>query len=107
MSRKIDDLLLKRGRLIERIAGQRTALRQDLVPVAQSLEAVDRGVAGIQAGLAYVHRHALAFSAAAGALLLFRGKSALRWSARAFSLWKSWRVVQVALSSLMNARAHR
>lgn len=73
MSRKIDDLLLKRGRLIERIAGQRTALRQDLVPVAQSLEAVDRGVAGIQAGLAYVHRHALAFSAAAGALLLFRG----------------------------------
>ena len=106
MSRKIDELLLKRGRLIERIAGQRAALRQDFVPVAQSLDTVDRGVAGIQAGLAYVHRHALAFSSAAGVLLLFRGKSALRWSARVFSLWKSWRVVQMVLSSLMNARAH-
>ena len=106
MSRKIDELLRKRGRLIERIAGQRAALRQDFVPVAQSLDTVDRGVAGIQAGLAYVHRHALAFSSAAGVLLLFRGKSALRWSARVFSLWKSWRVVQMALSSLMNARAH-
>ena len=106
MSRKIDELLLKRGRLIERIAGQRAALRQDFVPVAQSLDTVDRGVAGIQAGLAYVPRHALAFSSAAGVLLLFRGKSALRWSARVFSLWKSWRVVQMALSSLMNARAH-
>ncbi len=106
MSRKIDELLLKRGRLIERIAGQRAALRQDFVPVAQSLDTVDRGVAGIQAGLAYVHRHALAFSSAAEVLLLFRGKSALRWSARVFSLWKSWRVVQMALSSLMNARAH-
>ena len=100
MSRKIDDLLLKRGRLIERIAGQRAALRQDFVPVAQALGTVDRGVAGVQAGLTYVHRHALAFSAAAGALLLFRGKTALRWSARAFSLWKSWRIVQAALSSI-------
>ena len=106
MNRRLDDLLLQRGRLIERIAGQRAALRQDFVPVAQSLDTVDRGVAGIQAGLAYVHRHALAFSSAAGVLLLFRGKSALRWSARVFSLWKSWRVVQMALSSLMNARAH-
>ena len=86
MSRKVDELLLKRGRLIERIDGQRAALRQDFVPVAQSLATVDRGVAGVQAGLAYVHRHALAFSAIAGTFLLFRGKSTLRWSARAFSL---------------------
>ena len=106
MSRKIDELLLRRGRLIERIAGHRAALHQDFVPVVQALATVDRGVAGVQAGLAYVHRHSLAFSAVAGALLLFRGKSALRWSARAFSLWKSWRVVQAALSGLMNARAH-
>ena len=31
MNRQLDDLLLRRGRLIERIAGQREALRTELL----------------------------------------------------------------------------
>ena len=37
MNRTLDDLLLRRGRLIERIASQRETLRQDFVPVSQAL----------------------------------------------------------------------
>ena len=37
MNRRLDDLLLQRGRLIERIAGQREALHRDFEPVAVAL----------------------------------------------------------------------
>ena len=37
MNHPLDDLLLRRGRLIERIGGQRETLRQDFVPVSQAL----------------------------------------------------------------------
>ena len=100
MNRRLDDLLLQRGRLIERIAGQREALHRDFEPVAVALGKIDFAVAGIRSGVDYLRRHALAASAVAGAFMLFKGKAALRWAGRAFSLWKSWRVLQGTLFNL-------
>ncbi|MFT3962433.1 YqjK family protein [Propionivibrio sp.] len=100
MNRRLDDLLLQRGRLLERIAGQRDALRRDFAPLAAALGKIDVAVAGVRAGVNYLRRHALAASAVAGAFMLFKGKAALRWGARAFSLWKSWRVLQSTLLNL-------
>jgi hypothetical protein len=100
MSRRLDELLLRRGRLIERAAGQREALRRNSSPVAATLDKADFAVAGVRAGAEYLHRHALAASAAAGLLLIFKGKTTLRWAGRAFSLWKSWRALRRAFIDL-------
>jgi hypothetical protein len=93
MNRRLDDLLLRRGRLIERIAGQREAISRDFAPIGAALGKVDLAAAGVRSGLAYLHRHALAASALVGALLIFRGKGTWPWVKRAFSLWRSWRAL--------------
>jgi hypothetical protein len=97
MNRRLDDLLLRRGRLIERLAGQRAALRRDSAPVTLALGKIDSAIIGIRSGVDYLSRHALATSAVAGFFLIFKGKTTLRWVRRAFSLWKSWRAVQNAI----------
>jgi hypothetical protein len=97
MNRRIDELFLRQGRLIERIAGQREALRRNFEPVTAALGQVDYAVAGIRLGAEYCRRHALVASAVAGVFLIFKGKAALRWAGWAFSLWKSWRAVDGAL----------
>lgn len=100
MNRPLDDLLLRQGRLIERIAGQREALRRNCQPVATSLGKIDLAVAGVRSGIDYLGRHALVTSAVVGALLIFKGRTTLRWARRAFSLWKSWRAARNAFFSL-------
>jgi hypothetical protein len=100
MNRRPDDLLLQQGRLVERIAGQRAALRRDFEPVAAALDKVDFAVAGVRSGVEYCCRHALLTSALAGVFLIFRGKTALRWGRRAFSLWRSWRALRSAFFRL-------
>ena len=100
MSRRPDNLLLQQGRLIERIAGQRAALRRDFAPVGAALDKADFAVAGVRSGVAYFRQHMLLTSALAGAFLIFKGKTALRWGGRAYSLWKSWRAVQRAFFRL-------
>jgi hypothetical protein len=100
MNRRLDDLLLRRGRLIERIAGQREALCRDLGPVAVTLERVDLAVAYARSGVDYLRHHALASAAAVGFLLIFKGRATLRWAGRAYSLWKSWRAVRRVLFKL-------
>lgn len=97
MNRQLDDLLLQRGRLIERIASQRAALRNDFVPVSAVLDKADAAVSGVRSCVDYVRRHPVLVSAVAGTLLIFKGKTMLRWGGKAFSLWQSWRLVQDTL----------
>jgi hypothetical protein len=100
MTPRIDELFLRRGRLIERIAGQREALRRDFEPVTAALGKVDFAIAGVHLGTEYVRRHTLIVSAVAGVFLIFKGKAALRWAGWAFSLWKSWRALENTLLKL-------
>jgi hypothetical protein len=100
MSRRSDELLLRRGRLIERIAGQREALRRDAAPLTLALGRLDLVVDGVRIGAEYLRRHAVAASLIAGSLLLFKRRAAVRWAGRAFALWKSWRAVRNAFLSL-------
>jgi hypothetical protein len=100
MSRRFDDLLLRRGRLIERIAGQRKALRRDSEPIVQTLGKADSAIAGVRSGIAYLRHHMLATSAVVGVFLIFKGKTSLRWAGRAFSLWQSWRTLRNAFLNL-------
>ncbi|MDR3300529.1 MAG: YqjK-like family protein [Candidatus Accumulibacter sp.] len=97
MSRRFNDLLLRQGRLIERLAGQRAALRRDFKPVARALGRIDSAVIGLRSGADYLNHHALAASAVVGFFLIFKGRTTLRWARRTFLLWQSWRVAQNAI----------
>lgn len=103
MNHRLDELLLQRGRLIERIAGQRQVLRQDFVPVAAALGKVDSAVAGVHSLIETIRRHVVLTSVVVGTALIFKGKTVLRWAGRAFSAWKTWSMV---LGALLGAGGH-
>lgn len=100
MNRQLDDLLLRRGRLIERIAGQRAALRNDFVPVSAALGKADSAVAGVRSLVDTIRHHPVVTSVIAATVLIFKGKTVLRWARRGFSLWQTWRVVQGTIQEL-------
>jgi len=100
MNRQLDDLLLRRGRLIERIAGQREALRNDFVPVSAALGKADSAVAGVRSFVDTIRRHPVVTSVLAATVLIFKGKAVLRLAGRGFSLWQTWRWVQGTLQEL-------
>lgn len=81
------ELLLRRERLLMRSA----RLRQDLAQHAQALQAplalADRAWALAQ----YLRAHPAWPIGLTGAFLLLRPRGALRWSARLWWLWRTWR----------------
>ena len=77
MNRHLDELLLRRGRLIERIASQREVLQHELVPVGHALGKVDTAVAAVHSAAATVRRHPVMASAAVAVLFWAKGKSLL------------------------------
>ncbi|MFB0936534.1 MAG: YqjK-like family protein [Propionivibrio sp.] len=105
MNRRLDDLLLRRGRLIERIAGQREALRHDFVPVSAALGKADSAVASVRSFVSTIRHHPVVTSVLAAAVLIFKGKAVLRWARRGFSLWQTWRAVRGTLHEL-GGRVH-
>lgn len=84
------ELALKRGRLQERIAGQRTMLATQAAPVVAALASADRAVAMGRAGIAYVKRHPVAVGAAIVVLAVLRPRRVWRWGRRAFVAWGLW-----------------
>ena len=100
MNRRLDDLLLRRGRLIERIAGQREALRHDFVRVSAALGKADSAVASVRSFVGTIRHHPVVTSVLAAAVLIFKGKAVLRWARRGFSLWQTWRAVRGTLHEL-------
>ncbi|MCK6406982.1 MAG: hypothetical protein L6Q60_13330 [Rhodocyclaceae bacterium] len=97
------EIALARGRLQERIAGQRAALAVQMPPIADALGKADRAVATGRRGVAYVKTHPLQVGAALAFLAALRPRRAWRWGRRAFIAWSAWRKVRthIAASGLL------
>ncbi|MEF8699522.1 MAG: YqjK family protein [Candidatus Accumulibacter sp. UW26] len=98
MNQKLIDLAVERGRLIERISNQRQLLDQQLQPVGQALDAVDRVVATVRKGADCVKRNPEVVIAGVAVLVIVQPRRIWRWSKRGFVLWRSWRLLQQQLS---------
>jgi hypothetical protein len=95
MNQQLNRLLLKRGRLLERIATQRASLSRDLQPVNAALETTDRLLARVHAGVVYLKTHPAGVTALAlAALYIVKPARVFRWSMRAFSTWQTWRIMR-------------
>lgn len=94
MNQALIELALKRGRLIERIAGQRAALARELQPVQTVLRLTDRTLAGVCGGIRYVKRHPGAVVAAGVMLIILKPRHVWRWARRSFIAWRAWHALR-------------
>jgi hypothetical protein len=97
-SREIE-LALKRGRLQERIAGQRAQLAAEVRPIAGALASADRTIAVGQAGIRYIRRHPVQVGIAFAALAVLRPRRVWRWSRRALLAWSAWRKIRMKIEA--------
>ena len=91
MNHQLNEIHLRRGRLLERIAGQRAALSRDLRPVRASLSRVDRVIGRVRSVTDYIKRHPSIAALAVAGLFAVRTERAWRWTKRAFFAWRAWR----------------
>lgn len=100
MNHRLNELLLRRGRLLERIAYQRATLAHEAQPVRSALDTADRLLAVVCAGVDQVKRHPGLAAMAVAAFFISRPSRIWRWSKRAFFAWQTWRAVRNKLSVL-------
>lgn len=94
MNQQLIDLHLRRGRLLERITTQRIIFGQQTQPLQTTLAATDRVLAGVQAGIYYIKTHPGVAALAVAVLFIAKPVRTWRWSARAFSVWQTWRLMR-------------
>ena len=91
MNSRLSELQLKRGRLLERIAGQRAALTQQVQPACAVLRKTDKVLGTVRRGVDYVAQHPSIATLAVAGLFFVKGGRVLNWSRRAFGAWRLWR----------------
>ena len=95
MNQQLNDLHLRRGRLLERIANQRAALSEQVEPVHAALDRTDDVLGRVYAAVYYLKTHPVGVAALAlVTVYLVKPGRAWRWSARAFSAWQTWRLMR-------------
>ena len=94
MNHRLNDLHLRRGRLLERFANQRATLAQEVQPVRSALYTADRLLAIVCVGVDHVKRYPSLAALAVAAFFIARPRRIWRWSKRAFLAWQTWRAVR-------------
>lgn len=100
MNRQLNEIHLRRGRLLERIAVQRADLGRAMHPVRASLSGIDRVVGRFRSISDYVKRHPSIAALAVAGLFAVRTEYAWRWTKRAFFAWRAWRAFGDKLTAL-------
>lgn len=100
MTAESDDLQLRRGRLLERIAVQRATLARDAEPLAAALQTTDTMIARARAAADYLRQHPAFAVLGVGTLLALRGGGIWRWGKRGFVAWRIWRAWNQRMAGL-------
>jgi hypothetical protein len=100
MEKRLIELHLQRGRLIERIAQQRSALARELAPFRIACDTTDLVVAAARDAARFVQRHPVGVAAFAAALVAMRPRRAWRWLKRGVFIWRGWRALHGGLARL-------
>ncbi len=94
MNSKLNEILLRRGRLQERIASQRESMRRDAQPVSLALEKLDCVLASVRSATDYMKRNPAVVAAAVAGLFLIDRKRFWSWAKRGVVAWKAFRTVR-------------
>ena len=104
MNHQLNEIYIRRGRLLERIASQRDALSRDVRPVRASFFRVDRVIGRVRSVTDYIKRHPSIAALAVAGLFAIKTERAWRWTKRAFFAWRAWRAFGNKLT-VLGARA--
>lgn len=91
MQKRLIELHLQRGRLLERISTQRTLLARQVAPLRSTFNLPDRIAVRLQQGREFVRQHPLVMTLAVASLVVLRPAPLLRWTQRGLVVWKTWR----------------
>jgi hypothetical protein len=95
MNQQLNELHLRRGRLLERIASQRASLSDEVQPVRAALDRTDRVLERVRDGVEYLRAHPAVIAALGlAAVFIVKPGRVWRWSSRAFTVWQTWRVMR-------------
>ena len=97
MQKRLIELHVQRGRLLERIHTQRTTLARQVAPLHSAFKLPDRLAAGARQAGDYVRAHPLVMTAALVTVVVLRPAQVLRWSQRGLLAWKAWRTLRRVL----------
>jgi len=100
MNPGLNELHLRRGRLLERIAAQRAALRRDAQPVCAALYKTDRVLARVRSVVDYIRQHPSIAALAVAALFVIKGGRVWRLAKRGFVAWRIWQTFSNKLAVL-------
>lgn len=96
--RRLNELHLQRGRLLERITTQRYVLIAEVQPVRSALDRTDRVLAHLRAGVDYVKRYPAVAGVAVAVLMAFNVRRVFRMARRGFVVWRTWRLLREKLA---------
>lgn len=97
MQKRLIELHLQRGRLLERIANQRHDLSVQLAPLERAVHIGDRVAAAADQCKVFVLEHPLTVTAAVATVVVLRPRGVLRWTRRALVAWRAWVTVKALL----------
>lgn len=89
---------IQRGRLLERINQQRTALTLQLAPVIGALNAADQIIEGAERTRRWVNENPFIAGAVLVALLIWRPKGTLKLAKKGIVGWRAVRFVRQLLN---------
>ncbi len=101
MQKRLIELHLQRGRLLERINAQRTLLTQQVAPLRSTFDLPDRVAMRWQQGQEFVRQHPLVMTLAVASLVILRPAPLLRWTQRGLAVWKTWRSLRHLVPSFV------
>jgi hypothetical protein len=99
--RRLDQIHVRRERLLARAAAQRDELALLLAPLKGPLGLADRGIAAAQ----YARAHPGLVVIASAIFVVLSPKRAFRWARRAFGVWRGYRWAARALNALAPSSA--
>lgn len=89
---------VRRGRLLERITQQRSALAQELAPIAGILNTADQIVAGAEKTRRWIGENPVVAGIGLIALVIWRPKGALKLAKNGAIGWRTLRLVRRLLA---------
>ena len=92
--RRLNEIHLERGRLLERITTQRYFLAAEIQPVHAALIKLDIVRVRARQGLDYIKQHPLFALAAVAVLATLNIRRTLRLAQRGFFFWRTWRALR-------------
>ena len=94
MNRRLIELHLRRGRLLERIASQRADLTRAAQPVSVALQKSDRVISRVRNISDYIKQHPAFAVLGVGVLFAIKSERAWTWAKRGFLAWRTWTAVR-------------